>query len=61
LIQDFEVPCWPVLGVGCVDLTLGFFALDEPVAAFAPGLPDFLPELLLPRELAVVGTKMATD
>ena len=52
----------PVFGAGGFDWTLACFALDAPVEAFAPWLvPDFLPVFLLPRELAVVGTKMAID
>ena len=34
----------PVLGAGCFDLALGFFALDPPFEDFAPWLMlDFLP------------------
>ena len=52
----------PVLGAGGFDLTLGFLAFDPPVEALTPWLMlDFLPVFLLPRELAVVGTKMAMD
>jgi hypothetical protein len=52
----------PVFGAGGFDWTLACFSLDAPVEAFAPWLVlDFLPVFLLPRELAVVGTKMAID
>jgi hypothetical protein len=62
LIQGFEVFYWRVFWAGCVDLALGFFAFDAPFEAFTPWLMlDFLPVFLLPRELAVVGTRMAMD
>ena len=52
----------PVFGAGGFDWTLACFALDAPVEAFTPLLMlDFLLVFLLPRELAVVGTKMAMD
>jgi hypothetical protein len=49
-------------GVGGFDVALGFLAVELPVEAFAAWLMlVFLPVFLLPRELAVVGTKMAMD
>jgi len=61
-MEDWGAFGLPVLGAGCFDLALGFFALDPPVEDFAPWLMlDFLPVFWLPRELAVVGTKMAMD
>jgi hypothetical protein len=61
-MEDFGAFGAPVLGAGGFDLTLGFFAFDPPVEALTPWLMlDFLPVFLLPRELAVVGTKMAMD
>lgn len=51
-----------VFGVDGFDWTLACFALGAPVEAFTPLLTlDFLLVFLLPRELAVVGTKMAID
>ena len=51
-----------VFGVDGFDGTLACFALGAPVEAFTPLLTlDFLLVFLLPRELAVVGTKMAID
>ena len=45
-----------------VDLALDFDVLDEAADAFTPGLVlVFLPVVLLPLELAVVGTKIAID
>ena len=61
-MEDFGAFGAPVLGAGGFDLTLGFFAFDPPVEALTPWLMlDFLPVFLLPRELEVVGTKMAID
>ena len=52
----------PVFGAGGFDWTLACFALDAPAEVFTPLLMlDFLLVFLLPRELAVVGTKMAMD
>jgi hypothetical protein len=52
----------PVLEAGGFDVALGFLALGPPVEALTPWLMlDFLAVFLLPRELAVVGTKMAMD
>ena len=52
----------PAFVAGGFDWTLVCFALDAPVEAFVPWLMlDFLPVFLLPRELDVVGTKMAID
>ena len=51
-----------VFVAGGFDWTLAWFALDAPFEAFVPWLMlDFLPVFLLPRELEVVGTKMAID
>ncbi len=51
-----------VFGADGFDWTLACFALGAPVEAFTPfWLLGFLLVFLLPRELAVVGTKMAMD
>ena len=51
-----------VFGVEDFDWTLACFDLGAPAEAFTPLLTlDFLLVFLLPRELAVVGTKMAMD
>ena len=61
-MEDLGALGLPVLGAGGLDLTFGFLAFDPPVEALTPWLMlDFLPVFLLPRELAVVGTKMAMD
>ena len=45
-----------------LDVDLAFDVLDEAADAFTPGLVlVFLPVVLLPLELAVVGTKIAID
>jgi hypothetical protein len=58
-LEEFGLPAF---GAGGFDVTLDFLAFEPPAEVFTPLLMlDFLLVFLLPRELAVVGTKMAMD
>ena len=58
----FLAGCLALAVVLVLDVDVDFDVLDEAADAFTPGLVlVFLPVVLLPLELAVVGTKIAID